>query len=394
MLIAADIILFLSLVWPFLAGAIIAAFGPESRTGDEETQSRFSQLAANFSLVAVALAALNVPLSLYLAATGQGVELGWMVEAPLATVGCLLLHVSLVSQCFAPPLPEEERALVARDAVPFWTTGLLALAMMLSEPVARAAMLLSAPVLSVILLNTGAGRALAGWNTLRRAATGALLVCSGFLHPDPIIEGMLAGCGFCLLASLFPCTLSLSATRTDRAGDASEILRANAATLAVVALLVTFPLPPVTALGLRGLFFASGLATLALAAVRLRLRSAPATSLLTQASMGLAAVSAGLAHPLVADLAVFGPLVATPWLSLSGKPNSRVTLLADQAFLLPGFAALLLAVMLVAGTSLPLALLLIAAVWPALRPGVRLFPSRVTLPKVSGAKPVNREGRS
>lgn len=394
MLIAADIILFLSLVWPFLAGAIIAASGPESRTGDEETQSRFSQLAANFSLVAVGLAALNVPLSIYLAATGQGVELGWMIEAPLATVGCLILHVSLVSQCFAPPQPEEERALVTRDAVPFWTTGLLALAMMLSEPVARAVMLLSAPVLAVILLNTGAGRALSGWNTLRRTATGALLVCSGFLHPDPIIEGMLAGGGFCLLASLFPCTIPMNATRTDRTGNASENLRANAATLAVVALLVTFPLPPVTALSLRALLFASGLATLALAAVRLRLKSAQPASLLTQASMGLAAVSAGLAHPLVADLAVFGPLVATPWLSLSGKPASRMALLADRAFLLPGFGALLLAVMLVAMTSLPLALLLIAAVWPALRPGVRLFPSSIVLPKISGAKSGDREGRS
>ncbi|MCH4090948.1 hypothetical protein [Acetobacter sp.] len=391
---AADIILFLSLVWPFLAGVIIAAFGPESRVGDEETKNRFSQLAANFSLVALGLAALNVPFSLYLAATGQGVKLGWMIEAPLAAVGCLLLHAGLVSQCFAPPQPEEERALVARDAVPFWTTGLLVLAMMLSEPVARAAMLLSAPVLTVILLDTGPGRALSGWNTLRRTATGALLVCSGFLHPDPVIEGVLAGCGFCLLASLFPCTALLNVTRTERAGDASEILRANAATLAVVALLVTFPLPPVTGLGLRGLFFAAGLGTLALAALRLRLRSAQPAALLTQASMGLAAVSAGLAHPLVADLAVFGPLVATPWFSLSGKPDSRLKLLADRAFLLPGFAALLLAVMLVATTSLPLALLLIVAIWPALRPAVRLFPSGVVVPKTTSVRSGSREGRS
>ncbi|NHN87173.1 hypothetical protein [Acetobacter conturbans] len=393
MLITADIVLFLSLVWPFLAGAIIAIFAPDARTGEEDARTRFTQLAANFSVVSFTLSALNVPLSLYLSATAaEGVEFGWMVEMPLATIGCLLLHAGLVSQCFAPPQPEEDRALVARDTVPFWTTGLLSLAMLLEEPVARAGMLLSAPILAVILLDTGAGRGQNGWNTLRRTATGALLVFSGFLHPNLTVEGILAALGFCLLAGLFPAALSRGNPSPSRPGNAPELLRAATATLAVAALLATFPLPPPTMFAFRGTLFVLGLATLVVATLRLRLSRAGQIDAIAQASLGLAAIAAGVIHPLVADLALLGPLLATPWLAGTPATSAKATVISRWLLLLPGFCALLCAVTLVAGISLPLTLLLIAAALPALRPVSRLIathhaPARVAPSRVPASRP-------
>jgi hypothetical protein len=381
MLIVADIVLFVSLVWPFLAGAVIAVLAPDTRGGhhrdDEEAYSRFPQMAANFSLVSAGLAALNVPLAIFLdTLEGGGVELGWMVEMPLAAVGCLLLHLALVSQCFSPPQPDNSRALVTRDAVPFWTTGLLSLAMLLEEPAARAGMLLAAPVLAVILLDTGAGRAQGGWNTLRRTATGALLVFSGFLHPGLAVEGVLAGLGFCLLAGLSPAGFTASGFFFSQSGNAREMLRCGAATLAVVALFATFPLPDATAFAFRGIVLALGLLTLVLGTMRLRLRDGGGLEAIVQAAFGLAAIAAGVTHPLIADLALLGPFLALPWLGRRETVPDRMKNLAVWGLLLPGFSAALFTALFLADMSPVLALVLIAALWPALRPACRYLPMR------------------
>ena len=377
MLMVADILLFCCLAWPFVAGAIVAIHAAASGKTDTENGRHPSQLAANLSLVSLGLTVLNVPLAVTLGVmAGGGVELGWMVEMPLAAVGCLLLHAGLVSQCFAPPRPEEDRALVARDAVPFWTTGLLSLAMMLEEPIARAVMLITAPVLAVILLDTGAGRAIAGWNTVRRTATGVLLALTGFLHPNFAVEGILAGLGVCLLAGLFPATLLPRGATLSRAGDALELLRSSSATIAVAGLLATFPLPEATATAFRGSLFVAGLVTLALASVSLRLGRANRIEAVARAGLGFAALAAGVTHPLIADLALLGLLLAMPWL-VETPASRKARAIALWLLLFPGFCALLLALTMMAASSGVLAVAVILAVLPALRPACRLLPAEV-----------------
>ncbi|MBV1838322.1 hypothetical protein [Acetobacter estunensis] len=370
MLIAANILLFCSLAWPFLAGTVVAALVGRAGEGGESAQ-RQSQLAPNLSLVGLALMAFDIPCAWWLETHGFATQQGWMTESSLAVTGAVVLHASLVSRCFAPPRREDAGALLSRDAVPFWTTGLLVLALMLSAPVARAAMLLSAPVLAVILLDTGAGRALVGWNMLRRNVTGTLLALTGLLHPNPTVSGLLTGFGMMLVSGLWPaCLPSRSSPMLERV-NSGEALRLAAAALITGSLLTAAPQSMEAAQAFSILMIVAGFLTVATASLRLRVVSGEKAASLTLVSIGLAAIAVGIGEALLVDLVLFGPLLAGPWRDMKGRGQWKVAGLLG----LPVFGATLLIVMVLSAIWPTVGLVLVLALTPAWKPVLRFLPS-------------------
>lgn len=385
-----SILLFLALCWPFLAGGVIAAGGASDRRA-EENDGASADLAIPLVVADMALVLVLLPVAFAVQGSGTWAGVPWLAESVPAVAACLVLHFLLLSQVLAGRSHVHPRPL--ERVLPFWTTGLSALALFLVDPVAQVAALLPGPALVVTLSAAGPGRAGTAWLFLRRTAAGALLALAGLLMPQPQASGVLTGLGVVTLAGLFPAGALFDTGNENEAARGVlrmpdrilDALRLAMASLLVVAERPDFLAPPPASAALHVVLVVAGLATVLLTCVRVRVRrpgrdegmagemTGGLPLAVTHVALGLAAVAGWAGQPALACLALSGPGLALPWCLLADTRGKQA--LRACAPLVPGpFAALLLLPVLARGGSPWLALVLIFAIWPALCVWCRAIP--------------------
>ncbi|NHO33081.1 hypothetical protein [Acetobacter fallax] len=388
----AEILLFLTLCWPFLAGIALIATG---RPGTDEsgTDHDTVMLRLPFAVIGLLLTVLNLPLAVYMTVTGSSTAHFWLIETPVAVLGSMILYGGLLSENLA-LCPRTGRSLaVLERARPFWTTGLIVVAVFFADPLAKMAILLLASILRVLLIDGGQGRAVAGWTVLRTKASGALLVLAGLLCPGTSASGVLAGIGYAVLTGLFPVSAFPEEADNARLPDIrnmGETVRASAGALLLASVLSASPLPSESSAIFSLTLISFGFVTVFVTSFRMQFAGASADIRLSQGlnvsqgCLALGAIAAGLNLPMVTCFALIPPVLTLPWLA-----RSEMTAASDlsgrlaewTAGLLP-FITVLIILYVMTTYSVILALALTIIVLPAIRRG-----GRDLIPLMNGIRP-------
>ncbi|MBB3881790.1 hypothetical protein [Acetobacter oeni] len=335
------------------------------------------------------MSVLNLPFAIYLTIINASTTHFWLVETPLAVVGSVLLSVSLLTECACLRAEKYQKYQPLQYARPYWTTGLVIVAVFLADPFLKIATLLLASILSVVMTDRGQGRAVTGWMALRVKASGALLVLAGLLFPGPA-SGLLAGAGYAVLGGLFPVTAFPVENCDQKPADVRTVcatFRTAAGALLVAGSLAMHPLSVDGGIIFSTVFIGFGFVTLFVTTLRMQFLTPGYTVRwrqgynLTQACLALAAVAAGLELPEVVCLALTAPTLTLPWF-MSGKTKSdsvRTMRTVERLACLLPFVTVLIILYVMAPRSVAMMLALTIIVLPAIRRvGRDLLPTETT----------------
>ncbi len=375
----AEILLFLALSWPFLAGAALRLTGVR---GPDNGMHEHSTLRIPFAITGLFLSVLDLLVVLCMAGTAPDAVHLWLDETLLAVSGSVILNAGLLTECIALTDNKNDPLFPAECARLFWTTGLVTVAIFLADPLAKIAVLLLASVLRTALVDAVRGRAAGGWSVMRLKASGALLVLSGLLAPGTSASGMLAGTGYAVLAGLFPATAyppPVDKSDLPDMRDAGETFRLAAGALLLASVLNSAPSSAGSGATLSLALIGFGFVTLFITSLRMQsVLSGSAVRLrqglnVSQICLALGAIAAGRAQPAVTCLALSAPMLTVPWL-IRPEP-ARMSVLAGRcagwALGLMSFMTVLFVLHDIATLSVVLTLVFVAILLPAVRRGGR-----------------------